>query len=101
MALGRAAPVAPVESKTVKSRQAKSKEGRYKSVRADGVAGAYRVTKASKNGSGYRSAKTGRYVPSNAPQISDLKQRTAAVGRATKRVKTAVTVDLPRSRRAK
>ncbi|HET8862764.1 MAG TPA: hypothetical protein VFM94_05905 [Solirubrobacterales bacterium] len=85
----------------MKARQAKNKESRFKSAKTDGAAGVYRVTKASKNGSGYRSAKTGRYVSSNAPQISDLKQRTAAVGRATKRVKTAVTVDLPRSRRSK
>lgn len=85
----------------MKARQAKSKAGRYKTIKADGGASPYRVTKTSKNGSGYRSAKTGRYVSSNAPQISDLKQRSATVGRATKRVKTAVTVDLPRSRRSK
>jgi hypothetical protein len=83
------------------ARQTKIKGARYKSARADSPAGAYRMARASKNGSGYRSAKTGRYVSSNAPQISDLKQRSATVGRATKRVKTAVTVDLPRSRRSK
>lgn len=94
-------PAASVESKAMKARQAKSKGSSYKSARADGTARAYGASSTSKNGSGYRSAKTGRYVSSNAPQISDLKQRSATVGRATKRVKTAVTVDLPRSRRSK
>lgn len=59
------------------------------------------MTKTSQNGSGYRSAKTGRYVSSNAPQVSGPKKRTAVVGRATKRVKTAVAVDLTRARHAR
>lgn len=53
------------------------------------------------NGSVYRSAKTGRYVTVTAPKIKNAKKRSATVGRATSRLKTAVTVDLPRSRRSK
>jgi hypothetical protein len=82
------------------TQQAKSSGGR-KSAPRDAVAGTFKAPKVGQNGSGYRSAKTGRYVSSHAPKISDLKKRTATVGRATKRVKTAVTVDLPRSRRSK
>lgn len=73
----------------------------YRSTQADSKVGTYRTVKADANGSGYRSAKTGRFIASNAPRIKSVKQRSTTVGEATKRVKTAVTVDLPRSRRSK
>jgi len=66
-----------------------------------GNAGSRGAATVAQNGSGYRSAKTGRYLSSNAPQVSDPKKRTAIVGRATKRVKTAVAVDLTRARHAR
>ncbi|HET7590384.1 MAG TPA: hypothetical protein VFK14_09435 [Solirubrobacterales bacterium] len=78
-----------------------SSKGGFKAKRAGDKAGSYGSSKADTNGSGYRSAKTGRYVESNAPRFKSTKKRSAAVGRATTRVKTAVTVDLPRSRRSK
>ena len=72
-----------------------------KSGQKNGQVGSYKTQKADTNGSGYRSAKTGRYMESNAPRFKSAKKRSAAVGRATTRVKTDVTVDLPRSRRSK
>lgn len=66
-----------------------------------GKAGSYRAAKASSNGSAYRSAKTGRYVTATAPKIKSAKKRSATVGRATSRLKTAVTVDLPKARRSR
>jgi len=64
-------------------------------------AGSYKAGKASSNGSAYRSAKTGRYVTATAPKIKSAKKRSATVGRATSRLKTAVTVDLPKARRSR
>lgn len=83
------------------TQQVKGSRGSGKTVSRNAATGAYTARKGSQNGSGYRSAKTGRYVSSHAPQISDRDQRTATVDRATKRVKTAVTVDLSRSRRSR
>jgi hypothetical protein len=77
------------------------KASSYKSRKAASQAGSYKTRNASANGSGYRSAKTGRFVTSNAPQITSVKERSATVGRATKRLKTTVTVDLPKARRSK
>lgn len=78
-----------------------SSKGGYTSKAVGGKAGSYRVTRADTNGSGYRSAKTGRYIASNAPRIKSAKKRSAVVGQATTRVKTGATVDLSRSRRSK
>lgn len=73
----------------------------YTSKKANSQVGSYKTRNASTNGSGYRSAKTGRYIESNAPRIKSAKKRSAVVGQATSRVKTAVTVDVARSRRYK
>jgi hypothetical protein len=78
----------------------RSKSG-YTSKAVGGRVGSYRGARADTNGSGYRSAKNGRYIESNAPRVKSAKKRSATVGQATSRVKTAVTVDLPRSRRSK
>lgn len=86
------------KSKSVStSKRASSKTGSYKSRKAASKVGAY----ASPNGSAYRSAKTGRYVTATAPKIKSAKKRSATVGRATSRLKTAVTVDLPKARRSR
>lgn len=85
----------------MKVEQAKGGKGRSVSAKSRNSASPHKAATAARNGSGYRSAKTGRYVSSNAPQVSDPKKRTAIVGRATKRVKTAVAVDLTRARHAR
>jgi len=99
---GRSSAVKAGARRVSTSKKANSKTGSYKSRKAASQVGSYKTGNASANGSGYRSAKTGRYVTSkNAPRITSLKERSAAVGRATKRLKTTVTVDLPKARRSK
>jgi len=98
---GRSGSVKTGAKRASASKKASSKTGSYKSRKTPSRVGSYKTRKASPNGSGYRSAKTGRYVTSNAPRITSLKERSATVGRATKRLKTTVTVDLPKARRSK
>ena len=83
------------------SKRASSKTGSYKSRKTASKVGAYKTRNTSPNGCGYRSAKTGRYIESNAPRIKSAKKRSAVVGQATSRLKTDVTVDVAKSRRYK
>jgi hypothetical protein len=94
---GRSSSVKAKTKSASTSKRASSKTGSYKSRKAASKVGAY----ASPNGCGYRSAKTGRYIEANAPRIKSAKKRSAVVGQATSRVKTAVTVDVAKSRRYK
>ena len=94
---GRSSPVKTGAKRASTSKKASSKTGSYKSRKAASQAGSYKT----RNASAYRSAKTGRYITSNAPRITSVKERSATVGRATKRLKTTVTVDLPKARRSK
>lgn len=96
---GRAGSVKARTKRAYTSKKANSKIGTLKARKVDGKVVSYKTRNAS--GSGYRSAKTGRYIESNAPRIKSAKKRSAVVGQATSRVKTAVTVDVTRSRRHK
>jgi nitroimidazol reductase NimA-like FMN-containing flavoprotein (pyridoxamine 5'-phosphate oxidase superfamily) len=76
----------------VEAKQAKRGSGKYRSVKTDGQFRSLSRT----NG------KSGSWKKRDT-QVSQLAaaKRTAVVGKATKRLKTDVTVDLPRARRSK
>jgi hypothetical protein len=70
----------------------KGRAGAYRSAKSDGKSRS--ISRANANGGSWKKRDT---------QVSQLApaKRTAVVGKATRRIKTDVTVDLPRSRRSK